>query len=87
MDYVEPPPERLPDKKKPQDKFRKVLKKPKEDSQIVIRNAQIRDVEEILELVNGFASSNLMLPRGPQYLYENIGISSLPLMKTFRCTP
>jgi amino-acid N-acetyltransferase len=72
MEYVEPPPERVPDKKKPQEKFRKVLKKPKEDSRIVIQKAQIRDVEEILELVNGFASSNLMLPRGPQYLYENI---------------
>jgi len=72
MEYVEPPPERVPEKKKPKDKFRKVLKKPKEDSRIVIQKAQIGDVEEILELVNGFASSNLMLPRGPQYLYENI---------------
>ena len=72
MEYVEPPPERVPDNKKPEEKFRKVLKKPKEDSQIIIQKAQIRDVEEILELVNGFAASNLMLPRGPQYLYENI---------------
>ena len=72
MEYVEPPPERIPDKKKPQEKFRKVLKKPEEDSRIVIQKAQIRDVQEILDLVNGFASSNLMLPRGPQYLYENI---------------
>lgn len=72
MEYVEPPPERRPDEKEPQEKFRKVLKKPKEDSRIVIQKAQIGDVEEILELVNGFAASNLMLPRGPQYLYENI---------------
>ena len=72
MEYVEPPPERMPDKKLPEEKFRKVLKKPKEDGRIVIQKAQIRDVEEILELVNGFAASNLMLPRGPQYLYENI---------------
>ena len=72
MEYVEPPPERVPDKKKAEVKFRKVLKKPEEDSRIVIQKAQIRDVEEILELINGFASSNLMLPRGPQYLYENI---------------
>ena len=72
MEYVEPPPQRGPDKKKPEEKFRKVITKPKEDSQIVIGKAQIRDVEEILELVNGFAASNLMLPRGPQYLYENI---------------
>ena len=72
MEYVEPPPERVPDEKKPQEKFRKVIKRPKEDSRIVILKAQIRDVEEILELINGFATSNLMLPRGPQYLYENI---------------
>ena len=72
MEYLEPPPERVPEKKKAEKKFRKVLKKPEEDSRIVIQKAQIRDVEEILELINGFASSNLMLPRGPQYLYENI---------------
>jgi len=72
MEYVEPPPERVPDQKPPEKKFRKVLKKPQEDGRIVIQKAQIRDVEEILELINGFASSNLMLPRGPQYLYENI---------------
>ncbi len=72
MEYVEPPPVPTPDQKKPEEKFRKVVKKPKEDSQIIIQKAQIRDVEEILQLVNGFAASNLMLPRGPQYLYENI---------------
>ena len=72
MVYVEPPPQLGADKKKAEEKFRKILKKPKEDSQIVIQKAQIRDVEEILELVNGYAASNLMLPRGPQYLYENI---------------
>mgnify|MGYP001812924319 FL=1 len=72
MEYVEPPPERVPENKKTKEKFRKVVKKPKEDSRIVIQKAQIRDVEEILDLINGFASSNLMLPRGPQYLYENI---------------
>jgi len=72
MEYVEPPPRRVPDEKSAGKKFRKVLKKPQEDSRIVIQKAQIRDVEEILQLVNGFAASNLMLPRGPQYLYENI---------------
>jgi amino-acid N-acetyltransferase len=72
MNYVEPPPVPGPDNKKPEGKFRKVIKKPEEDTQIVIQKAHIRDVEEILELVNGFAASNLMLPRGPQYLYENI---------------
>ena len=72
MEYVEPPPERVPDKKTTKEKFRQVLKKPEEDSRIVIQKAQIGDGEEILALVNGFAASNLMLPRGPQYLYENI---------------
>ncbi|MBW2066766.1 MAG: N-acetyltransferase [Deltaproteobacteria bacterium] len=37
-----------------------------------IRKASVADVEKILELVNGFAAMNLMLPRGPQYVYENI---------------
>ncbi|MBW2605044.1 MAG: N-acetyltransferase [Deltaproteobacteria bacterium] len=39
---------------------------------MVIQKARVRDVEEILELVNTFAAMNLLLPRGPQYLYENI---------------
>ena len=72
MEYIEPPPAPKRHKKKPKGKFRKVLLKDKDQRQIVIQKAQIRDVEEILELVNGFAASNLMLPRGPQYLYENI---------------
>ena len=59
-------------KRKPKGKLRKVLVKPSKKRRIVIQKAQIRDVEEILELVNVFAESNLMLPRGPQYLYENI---------------
>ncbi len=37
-----------------------------------IRKAGISDVRDILELVNGFAGKNLMLARGPQYLYENV---------------
>jgi amino-acid N-acetyltransferase len=32
----------------------------------------ILDVVDILDLINHYASANLMLPRGPQYLYENI---------------
>ncbi len=70
--YVEPPPAVKLDEKKPKEKFRKVLINEKDQPQIVIQKAQVRDVEEILELVNGFAASNLMLSRGPQYLYENI---------------
>jgi amino-acid N-acetyltransferase len=42
------------------------------DSDIPIRRARVSDVREILDLVNGFAASNLMLPRGPQYVFENI---------------
>ena len=38
----------------------------------MIRKACITDVKQIIELINGFAKSDLMLPRGPQYLYENI---------------
>ena len=72
MQYIEPPPAPKLDKKKPKEKFRKVLIDETDKRQIFIQKAQIRDVEEILELVNGFAASNLMLPRGPQYVFENI---------------
>ena len=72
MDFVEPPPAPKPGEKKAKGKLPKVLVKPSKKRKIIIEKAQIRDVEEILELVNVFAESNLMLPRGPQYLYENI---------------
>jgi amino-acid N-acetyltransferase len=72
MEHIELPPAPNPDEKKPKERFRKVLIKEKNQHQIVIQKAQVRDVEEILELVNGFAELNLMLFRGPQYLYENI---------------
>ncbi len=42
------------------------------DSHYPIRKAQVTDVRGILSLINSFAASNLMLPRGPQYIYENI---------------
>ena len=72
MDLFEPPPAPKRGANKPKDKLRKVLIKKTDKRQIDIWKAQIRDVEEILELINVFANSNLMLPRGPQYLYENI---------------
>ncbi len=72
MQYVEPPPDPKPDKKKFQEKFTKVKSNIRDQNRIAIQKAQIRDVEEIIELVNGFAAMNLMLPRGPQYVYENI---------------
>ena len=70
MEYVEPPPDPKSDWKKSKKKFTRVTAK--DESRIAIQKAQIRDVEEIIELVNGFAARNLMLPRGPQYVYENI---------------
>jgi len=39
---------------------------------LTVRRARIPDVEEMLELINGYARLGLMLPRGPKYLYENI---------------
>jgi amino-acid N-acetyltransferase len=72
MEYVEPPPDPKSDGKKPKETFSRVTANAKDESRIAIEKAQIRDVEEIIELVNGFAARNLMLPRGPQYVYENI---------------
>jgi amino-acid N-acetyltransferase len=37
-----------------------------------LRKAKISDVRDILNLVNGFAGQNLMLARGPQYIFENV---------------
>ena len=72
MKYIEPPPAFKPEEQEPKKSLLKVLLNDKDERQIVIQKAQIRDVEEILELVNAFAAMNLMLPRGPQYMYENI---------------
>jgi len=43
-----------------------------DSADLTLRRARVSDVEEILTLINSYASSNLMLPRGPEYLYENI---------------
>jgi amino-acid N-acetyltransferase len=72
MEYVEPPPSPGPEEEETKVKFRKILIKPEKDRQIVIKKAQVRDVQEILDLVNAYAAADMMLPRGPQYLYENI---------------
>jgi len=72
MQYVEPPPDLKPDEKKSKETFTRVVTNDRDEHRIAIQKAQIRDVEEIIELVNGFAAMNLMLPRGPQYVYENI---------------
>jgi amino-acid N-acetyltransferase len=42
------------------------------DREFLIRKACIEDVTEILELLNMIADSYFLLPRGPQYIYENI---------------
>ncbi len=39
---------------------------------LTLRRACVSDVDEILALINDCASSNLMLLRGPKYLFENI---------------
>lgn len=72
MEYTKPPHFPMPVEKQPIKTINKGKIKPKEGRQIVIKKAQVRDAEEILDLVNGYAASNLMLARGPQYLYENI---------------
>ena len=72
MQFVEPPPVPKPDEKKSKEKFTTIVTNARDERRIAIQKAQIRDVKEIIELVNGFAAMNLMLPRGPQYVYENI---------------
>ena len=72
MAYYEPPPSPGPEKEKSKAKFRKLQLKQQNQHRIKVQKAQVGDVEEILALINGFAASDLMLPRGPQYLYENI---------------
>jgi len=41
-------------------------------TEFVLRQAVLSDVEAIHRLINYFARTNLMLPRGPQYIYENL---------------
>jgi len=70
-DYIDPPPEEVPEDRRPKVAYPDVLNG-YEEAHLPIRKARISDVEPLLELVNGFAARNLMLPRGPQYLFENI---------------
>ena len=44
----------------------------KAGEEFCLRKAVVGDVEAIQKLISGFASSNIMLPRGPQYIYENL---------------
>lgn len=72
MEYVDKPPD--PDQN-PFTAAKKIDKIPfdiKGDSTYPIQKARVSDARQILMLINSFAASNLMLPRGPQYIYENI---------------
>ena len=40
--------------------------------EFTLRPAYASDTNAILELINGYAAENLMLQRGPKYLYESI---------------
>ncbi|MDO8941555.1 MAG: GNAT family N-acetyltransferase, partial [Desulfobacterales bacterium] len=70
-DCIDPPPEEVPDEKRVKVAYPDVINGHTE-GHFPIRKARISDVENLLELVNGFAAQNLMLPRGPQYIFENI---------------
>ena len=41
-------------------------------TKVVVLEPRVTDTEELIELINGFAAKNLMLSRGPQYIFENI---------------
>lgn len=72
MDYNDLPPIKKLYDNKVKKNIREIYINKKHGPQITIQKAMTRDVEEVLDLINHYASSNLMLPRGPQYLYENI---------------
>ena len=70
-DCIDLPPEEVPDEKRVKVAYPDVINGHAE-GHFPIRKARVSDVENLLELVNGFAAQNLMLPRGPQYIFENI---------------
>lgn len=51
------------------------------DGESLVRKARISDVREILHLINGFAEANFVLPRGPQYIFENIRDFAVAIIK------
>lgn len=71
-DSFDIPPDPVPDGKRITEAYQISGDKNGDGVSVNIRKAEISDVRNILDLVNGFASQNLMLSRGPQYLYENI---------------
>lgn len=72
MEHYDPPPFPKPLPQQRRDILPGIIEAPSAASELVIKHAKIGDVEEILDLVNHFASSNVVLPRGPAYLFENI---------------
>ncbi len=72
MDYHDPPPFPKPIPQRRRDVLPGLPGTQSVPSELIIKHAKIRDVEEILDRINHYASSNVILPRGPIYLYENI---------------
>ncbi len=72
MSMSEPPPKTRRRRRKPPVSFTDTEPKAGGRPAYPIRKARVGDVPALLALVNNFASLNLMLPRGPQYLFENI---------------
>jgi amino-acid N-acetyltransferase len=72
LEYLDPPPFPKPLPQQRRDILPGLFEAQSAASELVIKHAKIGDVEEILDLINHFASSNVILPRGPIYLYENI---------------
>ena len=72
MSSIDIPPDPDPESEAGNLKIDRILLDIRGDSSYPIRKARVTDVKGILSLINGFAASNLMLARGPQYLYENI---------------
>jgi amino-acid N-acetyltransferase len=72
MEYVDKPPDPEENPFVGAKKIEKIPFDIRGDSTYPIQKARVSDARQILALVNSFAASNLMLPRGPQYIYENI---------------
>jgi len=72
MQYIDPPPECTCVDEDGHYRFPSIEIHDKHDLPLSIRKARVSDVRGIMKLINGFATSKLMLPRGPQYVYENI---------------
>ena len=62
----------MPDLLLPEFKLKEVPFQYEGESDFPIRKATVSDVKGILQLINGFAGANLMLPRGPRDLFEHI---------------